>query len=50
MRLFFARLDEKHDLFESFEKIFENFPKISSENCEKVLILKYFSKNLTDHG
>ena len=33
-----------------FQGIFENFLKISSENCKKCIILAYFSKNLTNHA
>ena len=42
MRLFFARLDEKHNLLESFEKIFEEFPKKMTKNA---LFLHIFQKN-----
>ena len=42
MRLFFSRLDEKHKLLESFEKIFENFPKKMANNA---LFLHIFQKN-----
>ena len=34
----------------NFEKIFENFEKFSSENCQKCIILAYFSKHLTNHA
>ena len=47
MRLFFARLDEKHNLLESFEKIFENFPKKLAKNY---LFLHLFQKDLTNHS
>ena len=30
--------------------LFENFQKISLENCEKCIILAYFSKKLTNHA
>ena len=43
----FARLDENHKLLGNFEKIFENFQKISKENCEKCIILAYFSKKFS---
>ena len=46
MRLFFARLDEKHNLLESFEKVFENFPK----NIAKNAFLHIFQKNLANHS
>ena len=46
MRLFFARLDEKHNLLESFEKIFESFPKKIAKNAFFV----YISKKLTNHS
>ena len=46
MRLFFARLDEKHNLLESFEKMFENFPKKIAKNA---LFLHIFQKNVTNH-
>ena len=47
MRLFFARLDEKHNLLESFEKNFENFLKNIAKNA---LFLHIFQKNLTNHA
>ena len=47
MRLFFARFDEKHNLLESFEKIFENFPKKIAKNA---LFLHICQKNLTNHS
>ena len=47
MRLFFARLDEKHNLLESFEKIFENFPKKIAKNA---LFLHIFQKNITNNS
>ena len=47
MRLFFARLDEKHNLLESFEKIFEIFPKKIAKNA---LFLHIFQKKLTNHS
>ena len=47
MRLFFARLDEKHNLLESFEKNFENFHKNSAKNA---LFLHILQKNLTKHA
>ena len=43
MRLFFARLDEKHNLLDSFEKIFENFHKKIDKN---ELFLHIFQKKL----
>ena len=42
MRLFFARLDEKHNLLESFENIYENFPKKIAQNAS--LFLHIFPK------
>ena len=45
MHLFFARLDEKHNLLESFEKIFENFPKKIANNA----FFHIFQRNLTNH-
>ena len=47
MRLFFACLDEKHNLLEIFEKIFENFHKNIAKNP---LFLHIFQKNLTNHA
>ena len=47
MRLFFASLDEKHNLLESFEKIFENFHKNIAKNA---LFLHIFQKELTNHA
>ena len=47
MRLWYARLDKKHNLLESFEKIFENFPKKIAKNA---LFLLIFQKNLTNHS
>ena len=47
MRLFFARLDEKHNLLQSFEKIFKNFPKKIAKNA---LFCHIFQKNLTNHS
>ena len=47
MRLFFARLDEKHNLLESFEKIFKNFHKNIAKNA---LFLHNFQKNSTSHA
>ena len=41
MRLFFAPFDEKHNLFERFEKILENFPKKIAKNA---LFLHIFQK------
>ena len=41
MRLFFARLDEKDNLLESFEKIFESFPQKIAKNA---LFLHIFQK------
>ena len=46
MRLFFARLDEPHNLLESFEKTFENSHKNIAKNA---LFLHIFQKNLTNH-
>ena len=46
----FARLDEKRNLQKMFEKIFKNFEKFSSENCEKCIILAYFSKEFNKQG
>ena len=37
MRYTLARLDEELKLLENFEKFFENFLRISSENCENAL-------------
>ena len=45
MRLFFARLDGKHNLLESFDKIFENFHKNIVKNA---LFLPIFQKTLTN--
>ena len=47
MRLVFARLEEKHNWLESFEKIFENLPKKIAKNA---LFLHIFQKNLTNHS
>ena len=47
MRLVFPRLEEKHNLFECFEKIFESFPKKIAKNA---LFLHIFQKNLTHHA
>ena len=47
MRLFFARMDEKHNLFERFEKIFEIFPQKIAKNA---LFLHIFHKDLTNHS
>ena len=47
MRLFFARLDEKHNLLERFEKNLENFHKNIARNA---LFLHIFQKNLTNHA
>ena len=47
MRLFFARLDEKHNLLEICEKIFENFLKNIPINA---LFLHIFQRNLTNHA
>ena len=41
MRLFFARLDEKHNFLEMFEKIFESFLKKIAKNA---LFLHIFQK------
>ena len=46
MRLFFPRLDKKHNLLESFEKTFENFLKKIGRNA---LFLHIFQRNLTKH-
>ena len=34
----------------NFEKIFENFERISSKNCEKWIILGDFSQKLRKHA
>ena len=47
MRLFFARLDENHNLLESFEKIFQNFNRNIAKNA---WFLHIFQKNLTNHA
>ena len=47
MRLFLSRLDEKHNLLESFVKNFENFPKKIAKNA---LFLHIFQRNLTNHS
>ena len=47
MSLFFARLDEKHNLLESFEKIFEIFHKNIAKNA---LFLDIFQKNSKNHA
>ena len=43
MGYFYASLGEKHNLLESLRKF-------SLENCEKFIVLVYFSKNLTNHA
>ena len=47
MRLFFARLDENHNLLESFDNIFESFHKNIAKNA---LFLDIFQKELTNHA
>ena len=47
MRLFFARLDEKHNLLESFEKSCESYHKNIAKNA---LFLHIFQKELTNHA
>ena len=47
MRLFFARLDEKHNLLEIFEKIFKGFHKNIAKNA---WLLHIFQKNLTNNA
>ena len=46
MCLFFAHFDEKHNLFESFEKTFETFHKNIAKNA---LFMHIFQKN-TNHA
>ena len=50
MSEFFARLDEKDNLFEILRKFSEILKKISSENCLKCIILAYFSNKLTNYA
>ena len=47
MRLFFTRLDEKHNFLESFEKILENSHKKIPKNA---LLVHIFQKNLTNNS
>ena len=47
---YLLRVGAKIELIGNFEKIFENFEKISKENCKKCIIFAYFSINLTNHA
>ena len=43
-------MDEKGNLLEIYENMFESFEKISSENWLKCIIYAYFSKDFVNHA